>query len=142
MVPPAPATLEEAAPAVRGGDCVNEVCDGADNDFDGRGTRCECLPGDTEACYIGLDGTQGVGPCKAGKRTGDPATPNKFGPCTGEVVPATETGDDVDQDCNGTADDGLPDPRRGVGACMRLVPACVGGQPGTCVLGQPQTGGL
>jgi len=121
-----------------GSDCVAEVCDGADNDCDGEVDEgCECLPGDTEACYTGPMGTENVGLCKGGTRACDPAT-NKFGPCTGEVLPAAaEACDGKDENCNGQIDDGLADLVCGIGACAATAPACVNGLPGTCVPGQP-----
>jgi hypothetical protein len=121
-----------------GSDCVAEVCDGADNDCDGEVDEgCECLEGDTESCYSGPMGTDGVGTCVAGVRTCDPAT-NTFGPCVGEVLPAdAEACDGLDENCNGQVDDGLPDLMCGIGACAAVAPACVNGQPGTCTAGMP-----
>jgi hypothetical protein len=48
----------------------------------------ECSFGQTETCYDGPEGTLGVAMCKAGERSCE-AT-GMWGPCEGQVVPATE----------------------------------------------------
>ncbi|MFO0593155.1 MAG: SBBP repeat-containing protein [Polyangiaceae bacterium] len=67
----------------------------------GTGGSGLCTPGETMDCYDGPDGTLGVGLCAAGKQTCK-ANGEGFGPCEGQVTPATETcltmGDD---DCDG-----------------------------------------
>ncbi|MBK8259703.1 MAG: proprotein convertase P-domain-containing protein [Polyangiaceae bacterium] len=117
-----------------GAPCTDEVCDGKDNNCDGVVDEgCDCLEGDTEPCYEGPEGTQGVGSCKAGTRTCDAAI-NKFGPCEGQVLPAeSEKCDGLDENCNGQTDDGIPDLMCGIGACMATGLACVNGTAGTCV---------
>jgi len=80
--------------------------DGADNDCDGdTDENCECSTEDTESCYMGPDGTRGTGVCKAGERKCTPE--GTWSQCEGEVTPGEETcGNDRDDDCNGTVDDG------------------------------------
>ncbi|MBM4395085.1 MAG: putative metal-binding motif-containing protein [Deltaproteobacteria bacterium] len=56
----------------------------------------------SESCYTGPAGTEGVFPCRAGTRT---CQGSSLGPCTGEVVPAAETCNGVDDDCDGLVDD-------------------------------------
>ncbi|MEN9797551.1 MAG: hypothetical protein RL653_1247 [Pseudomonadota bacterium] len=74
---------------------------------------------------------------------------NNFGTCTGVItcdpnqgysncsalVPAAETCNGVDDDCNGQTDEGLGEFTCGTGICARTVPACVNGQPQGCYPG-------
>jgi hypothetical protein len=62
-----------------------------------------CEPGDIVGCYTGPAGSLGVGICRAGSRTcGDQ---RRYGPCVGEVLPATEVFDGLDNDCDGATDE-------------------------------------
>jgi hypothetical protein len=76
---------------------------------DGGGAQEACAPGTTRACYpFTGGGAAGVGACKAGtqacSKSGEFGT---WGACTGAVGPSAEVcGDSIDNDCNGTADDG------------------------------------
>lgn len=108
------------------GDCAMSVCDGAggvqrvadpgDVPDDGVACTVDACEGMTpvhtpqsEPCYGGPDGTQGVGLCVGGTRTCDVAL-GDFGACAGEVVPATETcdADHLDEDCDGALDEDGP----------------------------------
>ncbi len=81
----------------------DDDCDGKVNE---EGAGCVCLPGTTQSCYSGPAGTAGVGACKAGTRTCN-AQGTAFGPCMGEVLPATESClTPVDDDCDGAANEG------------------------------------
>jgi hypothetical protein len=51
----------------------------------GGGSPQACPPGDAETCYTGPEGTEGVGPCKAGVRTCEDG--QGYGACEGEVTP-------------------------------------------------------
>lgn len=75
---------------------VTEICDNIDNNCDG------VVDGNTQSCYTGAAGTQGVGPCKAGTQT---CSGGVWGSCTGQITPQTETCNGVDDDCNGKVDD-------------------------------------
>jgi hypothetical protein len=52
---------------------------------------------------------------------------------------AVEQCDGIDNNCNGIIDEGLGSITCGTGACQVMVPACVNGQPNTCVPGNPGT---
>ncbi len=99
-----------------------DICDGLDNDCNGAaddGAACVCVPGETQPCYGGPDGTEGVGVCSGGTQTCLPDA-SGFGPCEGAVLPGVELCDGEDDDCNGVVDDafGVGEPcSDGVGAC-------------------------
>ncbi len=82
-----------------------------------------CTPGQVEACYSGPPGTQGIGVCSAGTRTCTGGS--VWGTCTGELLPALEVCNGLDDDCDGAIDDGNPG---GGGSCST-------GQPGICAAG-------
>jgi hypothetical protein len=96
-----------------------------------------CQPGATTACYTGPAGTQDVGLCKAGVKVCD-ADGVGYGECQGEVLPAEENCQKVDdEDCDGSPNDGCPcepgsemecysGPRgtAGVGICVAGTQVC------------------
>jgi len=93
-----------------------------------------CTPTDTRPCYTGPAGTAGVGTCQYGIQTC--AADGTWGPCVGEVLPQTETCNNLDDDCNGVVDDGFDkqnDPNN-CGTCGHVcttpngTPGCVNGQ--------------
>ena len=77
---------------------------------DDSGANCPCDPVKNKLpidCYTGPRGTNGKGLCLTGKRS---CVPDGNGggvqsKCVGEVVPAVEICDYVDNDCNGAIDD-------------------------------------
>ncbi len=85
-------------------DCGNGIDDNCDGKTDGADATCDCTDGDTQACYSGASGTEGVGVCAAGTQT---CVNGSFGACTGEVTPTAETCDGQDDDCDGTVDNGV-----------------------------------
>ncbi|MEZ4433388.1 MAG: MopE-related protein [bacterium] len=109
-----------------------ERCNDADDDCNGTLDDidfgvCICRPGAVDACYTGPAGTEGNGPCRGGTWTcADDGT--AYGPCVGEVLPAVETCNEIDDDCNGILDD------INIGACIcrpGAVEGCYSGPAGT-----------
>jgi hypothetical protein len=85
-----------------------EICDGKDNNCDG------VTDGTNTSCYEGPMNTVNVGVCKPGTALCQAGMPS--GVCMGQVVPAAETCDAKDNDCDGKTDedfdkdgDGAPD---------------------------------
>jgi hypothetical protein len=89
-------------------DCNGDGADGCEQNVLQDGP-CTCSPGSTQSCYLGVPGTQGVGPCKAGLQTCD-AGGLSWGGCVGAVFPAGEACNLIDDDCNGAVDDGCVPP--------------------------------
>jgi hypothetical protein len=111
--------------AVAGAPAI-EVCNDVDDDCDGAADEALpgcCEPGEAQAC-----GSE-VGRCTVGRTTCGAG--REWGPCDG-VAPASETCDGTDEDCDGATDEGLGEAPCGVGACERLLPACVDGRPPAC----------
>ncbi len=77
---------------------THEICNNRDDDCDGR--TDESL---TTGCYGGPPGTEGRGPCRGGTTT---CTAGVWGACVGQVQPITELCNHVDDNCNGSLDDG------------------------------------
>jgi hypothetical protein len=82
-----------------------EVCDnGLDDDCNGLvDDGCPCTPGLVEPCYDGPDNTVNIGACRQGTQTCQ--ADGTWGACVGQVLPAPETCNGVDDDCNGKIDD-------------------------------------
>ena len=86
----------------------------------------QCVPGTHVKCYEGRSGTQGTGVCTEGEALCD-AT-GHLAICKGEVLPLAEVCDGLDNDCDGTVDNGVDN---GCGGCGAL-PHSLGEQCGDC----------
>ena len=110
----------------------NEVCDGLDNNCDGKiDEGCtSCIPGYARFCYSGAEGTANKGRCQRGLQIciTDPATgQHSFSPCQGEITPTPEICNGLDDDCDGQIDNG----------CSECVPDAIR----TCYTGSPMSEG-
>ncbi|MBN1771565.1 MAG: putative metal-binding motif-containing protein [Deltaproteobacteria bacterium] len=80
---------------------ATETCDGRDEDCNGTADEgCDCIAGQTQPC-----GEWGeLGECELGEQS---CAAGAWGECTGGVRPAEETCNGLDDDCDGTTDEGL-----------------------------------
>jgi len=100
------------------GPCVGEVtptqeqCDTFDNDCNGQtDENCACVPNQTRPCHTVPNDNQNKGICHDGTQTCDCTDPQHCiwpTACPGEVLPAPETCNGADDDCNGQTDENDP----------------------------------
>jgi hypothetical protein len=115
-----------------------EVCgDGVDGDCDGViDDGCNCTSGATRGCYSGPPATRGVGICRDGSQScvvGAGGVGADWGMCSGGTLPRAETCNGLDDDCDGTADEGCSC----VPGTSRM---CYSGPPGTADVGICRSG--
>ncbi len=122
-----------------------EVCDGKDNDCNGA-----VDDGLVQTCFEGTDPTtgqavsptkNGVGICHGGTKACVQTSPGVYGmsACQGEVLPAFEDCNGLDDDCNGLVDDVAPRScydgppgTQNVGTCHGGTQTCANGSWGVC----------
>ncbi|MDI3291309.1 MopE-related protein [Polyangium sp. 15x6] len=85
------------------GDSIDNDCDGSVDEND-TGT-CTCQEGEKKACYTGTSATRNKGVCVDGTQT---CLAGTWGQCQGDVLPDAEKLNDLDDDCDGDVDEGLP----------------------------------
>ena len=121
-----------------------EECNTLDDDCDGQVDEdCPCDDGHQQPCYSGSPATVDIGQCVRGTQT---CSNKSWGDCVGEVTPASEdTCNDLDDDCDGVADQDCPcddgdqqscytgpPATQGVGECAPGLQTCSNGVWGTC----------
>ncbi|MEW5739817.1 MAG: MopE-related protein [Myxococcota bacterium] len=112
-----------------------EFCDGKDTDCDGLPDPPTCPCSSGFSCYQGLPHTVNANP--DGLSTCRPGVWDCTRPlgqqCVGQVLPvAREVCDGLDDDCNGSVDDGVATQACGPGVCSALNRACTGGVEQPC----------
>jgi len=82
------------------GDFLDNDCNGAVDDVEG----CSCEGRTNQPCYTGPPATLGFGICRGGVAE---CADDAFVACLGEVLPAVEVCNGLDDDCDGQIDEGL-----------------------------------
>ncbi len=99
---------------VRPDDAGSDPCVGAEVR-----SGCPCDALEAETCYTGASGTVGIGSCVPGIAE---CVDGVWGACEGDVLPAAEACNSLDDDCDGEVDDGVS----GECGCVPCGRACWG----------------
>ncbi len=108
-----------------------EVCNNQDDDCDGQVDE-----GLVIACYLGPEGTEGVGACAAGRSL---CSFGQASACEQEVRPALETCNGLDDDCDGAADEAVEAGTCYDGAPEHLQAPATVCRPGRVLCGAEET---
>ncbi len=126
-----------------------EVCGNGidDNDNGYADENCGCEVGATQPCFVGDPAHAGKGVCTMGSQTcvtrstSNEFTMNVWDECVGSGAPGFETCDGLDNDCNGSVDDGCSCEEGSTldcsTACGPAQQVCVGGAWTACNAKQP-----
>ena len=105
------------------GDYICQASESADN----CSADCDCTDGENMTCGTAM------GECTLGNAT---CHDGIWSDCVGAVGPVNETCDGLDNDCDGTADEGLTQQcGTDIGACDFGIQACANGAWGSCIGG-------
>jgi hypothetical protein len=108
------------------GRCTQSASDGLES----------CVGGERRACFTVAREKRGIGGCTDGFES---CIGGAWSACKGEIGPAPESCNGVDDDCDGRTDEELDAPMTcGIGACARTVAStCLAGAPVACTPGEP-----
>ena len=108
--------------------CKNKKCVSCYSDTDCTNgypciqNKCQpCTLGQNKSCYTGPGGTQNVGECRSGNQTC--IAEGYWGACANQVVPANETCNGIDDNCNRIVDENI------------VARSCASNHIGICAVG-------